>query len=299
MSADLRIIFERDVLGSVPGSSVALLAGLSLLACVGAGLCVWQERRFRRAKADFQKLRKDFTSANERAAGSKGEKTQVLRIALQSIGVPLKELRDDVERLAGAKGELSGDLQSTVARLQSEYARITDALRALEDLATLETRSRSLNLVPLNVGAVLLEAVAHVRSAADSRQVRVSVPAPTKTSTVLADADVLRRALENLLLDAIEVTPGRGTVTVSLFQAPDRVLVTVADEGPGTVVQDQATLLDQSGHSRPPLQAGNARLNLAMVHNLVKAMDGWLWSQGEPGRGTTHVIELPTARSGS
>ncbi len=281
----------QPLLAALPPQAWAPLVTVGA-AAVGAGIyAVRLKSQLLRMRSEFKKLRGDFTHANERAAGSRGEKNQLMRIALHTVATPLREAALDVSTLAAAPDLPAGHAE-IVARLQSAMTRVEEALKGLDELQALEARSRSVNAIPLNVGAVLHEAVLKVQPHAEHKGVRLSLPDPSKTSMGRADADVLRRVLENLIVDAVEVTPRGGTVSISIYQTSDRVLITVSDEGPGAAVDDQAALLDHSGNSRPPFHHLGARLNLAMVHNLIKAMDGWLWSQGEPGRGTTQVVEL-------
>ena len=269
-----------------------VVAGVATAA--GLAVAIWQQRRVKTLKNDFKKLRGDFTQANERAASARAEKAQVMRIANQHLAGPLREAHDRITSLATTSG-LSAEDAAAVNGLRENMQQLQQGLGALEQFQALENRSRAVTVLSLNVGAVLHEAVLKVQSHAQTKGVRLSLPDPSKTCLALADADLLRKAIESLLVDAIEVTPRESTVALSLYQTSDRVLITVSDEGPGSPVAEQAALLDHSGNSRPPFHQQDARLNLAMVHNLIKAMDGWLWSQGEPGRGTTHVIELSLA----
>lgn len=284
---------------SSPLAVTTIAAGLLLvasLAAFGAAtfVAVRQQRRCRELDSRYHRLHADFSRVNERAASYRGEKTQILRIATQDLAEPFTRLSAEIDGLKALVSQLPAECSSHVHQLGELSSRMRRAMGALKEIQILDERSQSLSLGPVNVGAVLTEAVAQIRRTAEGKQVRLSLPAPSNTSIAIADANVLRKSLENLIGDAIEVTPPGAAVSLSLYQTPDRVLITVSDEGPGAAVTDQAQLLSQSGHSRPPFETseGRARLNLAMVHNLIKAMDGWLWSQSEPGRGTTHVVEL-------
>lgn len=289
------LVIPAPCAGMATASTLAAVVAVLFLGAAAYG--VWTERRRRRLHQDYRRLRGDLTSAHEHAASLRGEKTQILRLAMQDLVAPLSQLSDDIEALAHAP--LPAPAATTLREVREDVARMRRALAALNELQALEDRSRSLILTGVNVGAVLLEAVANNREAAERKNVRLSVPAPHRTTLASADAEVLRKVFENLIHDAVEVTPGGSTVSLSVYQTSDRVLITVSDEGPGVSVADQAQLLSQSGNSRPPmgLPDNGPRLNLGMVHNLVKAMDGWLWTQGEPGRGTTHVVELSLARA--
>lgn len=274
-------------------ASFLLVTGLAAFGAA-AFVAVRQQRRSRELDNRYHRLHADFNRVNERAASYRGEKTQILRIATHDLAEPFGHLITEIEQLKALGGQLPAECGARVQQIGQLSSRMRKAMGALKEIQTLDERSQALSLGPVNVGAVLAEAVAHTHTAAEEKEVRLSLPAPSNTSIAIADANVLRKSLENLISDAIEVTPAGGAVSLSLYQTPDRVLITVSDEGPGAAVTDQAQLLSQSGHSRPPFETtdGRARLNLAMVHNLIKAMDGWLWSQSEPGRGTTHVVEL-------
>jgi signal transduction histidine kinase len=281
----------QTVLALSSGSIWSLL-GFAVIA--GTLASIWQQLRVRKLEERYRQLRTDLTAANERAASLRGEKVQILRVAVQEIATPVQQLGAHLDSLANGTN-LPHEQLLTIQQLQGDLKRVQSAVQAFEQLQTLETRSRSAVLTSVNVGAIVIEAITSAHPAADAKRVRLSSPASAHTCLAQADPQILRKALENLMRDAIEVTPAGGTVAISVYRTSDRVLVTVADEGPGTAVADQAMLLDQSGNSRPPFDGSSVRLNLAMVHNLVKAMQGYLWSQGDPGRGTTHVIELALA----
>jgi signal transduction histidine kinase len=191
-----------------------------------------------------------------------------------------------------ASNSLLDSLQSAAENAD----RIERGVSSLAEIQTLEDRSRSVLLGTINVNTVVMEAAAAAREAAEKKHIRISIPAPTKVSVARGDATILRKVLSALIFQAIEVSPSATAVSLSFYQTEDRVLITVSDEGPGAISTDQAHNLAQSGDSRPPfgvMGSSASALNLAMAHNLVKAMEGWLWSQSEPGRGTTHVLELP------
>lgn len=285
--------FTFPLLGETSLAAIGLVVGGAALVAGAIVVAVREHRERRQVQAGQLRLRSDMARVNERAESFRGEKNQILRIATQDLAHPVAQLCAEFEALSTLNPP-SPEVAVHVERAAEPLVRIRRSLTALKEIQALEERSQALTLVSVNVGAILLEAVSHAQNGASRKNVRLSLPSPTKTALAIADANVLRKTFENLIGDAIEVTPPGGAVSLSLYQTSDRVLVTVADEGPGAAVNDQAQLLGQSGHSRPPFASedGGARLNLAMVHNLIKAMDGWLWSQSEPGRGTTHVVEL-------
>ncbi len=284
--------------------SVALLAvsvpilvytiSITVLAA-GAGAALYQQiRGLKKLRAEYRKLRGDFTRANERAAGFRGEKAHILRLT-QETAQPLEDMKAALDQL-NQTSSLSSDALDAIQLMQEKLQAVRSSISALTEIQALEDRTRTITFGSVNVGAVLAEVVSSSRTLAAAKSIRLSLPASSKTSLARADTSLLRKVLSALIANAIEVSPQGSAVALSIYETNDRVLITVADEGPGPSVSDQAQLLSESGDSRPPLESSKgAPLNLAMIHNLVKAMEGWLWSQGDPGRGTTHVVELPLA----
>lgn len=274
---------------SVAGSCAALLVAS------GVGL-IFQEKRHRKLKAEYRRLRTDLTRANERAASSRGEKAHILRLTLEDLVAPLADLEAQLE---AAQERPARETVKLLPELQEKAERMRRALGSLQELQTLDHRSGSITFAAINVGGILLEAVSAAKNLAQQNGVRLSLPAATKGALARADARIMRKVLSNLLSQAIAVSPAGSAVSLSFYSTEDRVLITVSDEGPGATVIDQANMLSDSGESRPPMapETEGAALNLAMIHNLVGAMEGFFWSQSEPGRGTTHVIELPLTQA--
>lgn len=288
------IIFNSLPVAASLNAIIATIAGGAALA--GAGVfIVWRQKKSgRKLESDYQRLRVDFTRANERAASQRGEKAHMLRIVTQEMVDPFERLAKEIEALP-TDSTTPPSVTMRIEQLKAAVTQMRRGIAALQDLQKLEERSKALSVVEVNVGAILAEAVANAQAKAAAKNVRLLLPDPSRSCLAMADAPVLRKALENLINDAIAVTPPRGAVSFSVYQTADRVLMTVSDEGPGAPVSDRAQLLSESAHSAPPFATENGqepRLNLAMVLNLITAMNGFLWSQSEPGRGTTHVIEL-------
>jgi signal transduction histidine kinase len=259
---------------------------------------VIEHRRFVNARAELKRIRADYTRANERAASVRGEKGHILRIVQQEIATPLGTLRTQLDHARTRASEMmaGSTLLDSINSASQQAERIDFGVSSLAEIQTLDDRSRAVLLGTINVNTVVMEAAATAREAAEKKAIRISIPAPSKVSLARGDATILRKVVSALVFQAIEVSPTGAAVSLSFYQTEDRVLITISDEGPGAVSADQAHILAQSGDSRPSFGGAAANpspVNLAMAHNLVKAMQGWLWSQSEPGRGTTHVLELP------
>ncbi len=104
-----------------------------------------------------------------------------------------------------------------------------------------------------------------------------------------ADAELLHRALSNLLLNAMDAMPQGGTLTLRTRREGDRSYVEVSDSGIGLTPEECERLFTPYYTSK----AHGTGLGLAIVQSVISDHGGRINVRSEPGRGTTFIIELP------
>jgi signal transduction histidine kinase len=104
-----------------------------------------------------------------------------------------------------------------------------------------------------------------------------------------ADAELLHRAFSNLALNALDAMPQGGVLSMRTRQNRDRVVVEIADTGPGLTVEECERLFTPYYTSK----AHGTGLGLAIVQSVVSDHGGRISVHSEPGSGTTFMIELP------
>ncbi len=109
------------------------------------------------------------------------------------------------------------------------------------------------------------------------------------------DRGMLRRALSNLLDNALRFTPAGGEVRVHLAQGAQGVTLTVENSGEGIPAEVLPRLFDRFYRADPARHEGSsehAGLGLAITQSIVRAHGGRISCESEPGW-TRFVIELP------
>jgi nitrogen fixation/metabolism regulation signal transduction histidine kinase len=130
-------------------------------------------------------------------------------------------------------------------------------------------------------------------------QAQLEAPGRTKISCELqldphleplaADAELLHRAISNLVLNAMEAMPQGGTLTLRTRDDDGKVLIEVSDTGSGLTPEECERIFTPYYTSK---QYGTG-LGLAIVQSVISDHGGRIHVQSVPGRGTTFVIELP------
>jgi nitrogen fixation/metabolism regulation signal transduction histidine kinase len=111
-------------------------------------------------------------------------------------------------------------------------------------------------------------------------------------SRIAADPDLLRRALSNLVLNAVDAMPQGGTLTLKTIYTQSSARIEVSDTGSGLGQEECARLFTPYYTSK----LHGSGLGLAIVQSIVSDHHGTINVNSEPGEGTTFTIELPDNR---
>jgi two-component system NtrC family sensor kinase len=106
---------------------------------------------------------------------------------------------------------------------------------------------------------------------------------------IQADPDLLHRAVQNLILNALDAMPAGGTLTVRTQAAAGGVRVKISDTGKGLTKEECERLFTPYYTTK---QHGTG-LGLAIVQSVVSDHGGRISVESEPERGTTFRIDLP------
>ncbi|MDH5289814.1 MAG: HAMP domain-containing histidine kinase [Acidimicrobiia bacterium] len=235
------------------------------------------------------------TAVGERAR-SEDRLRQFVADASHELRTPVTTIRGYAElyRLGGLAEP--ADLSDAMRRTEQEAQRMG---RLVEDMLTLAKldQHRPLDRVVVDLGALATDAGRDAAAASPERSVTATVE-PGADLTITGDSDRLRQVLANVIGNALTHTPPTSAVTIGARRLPgDRILLTVADEGPG-MPPDVAARVTERFYRADPSRArsnGGSGLGMAIVEGIVAAHGGTVAIDSVPERGTTVSINLPVA----
>ena len=115
-----------------------------------------------------------------------------------------------------------------------------------------------------------------------------------------ADEEALRRAIRNLLENAVKYSPECRTVWVEGAVSDHRVSISVRDCGMGIDPREQRAIFQKFVRGNAAKKAGikGTGIGLSMVQQISEALGGEIRLESQPGAGSTFTIVLPLAGEG-
>ncbi len=242
-------------------------------------------------------------ASEEQARASEERMRRFVADASHELRTPLTSIRGFAELYRqGAVGSPE-ETARLMQRIESEGSRMGVLVEDLLQLARLD-QQRPLSLTPVDLAEVAGDAVHDARVLQPGRPIGLYLEESlTEVPVVLGDEARLRQVVGNLVTNALVHTPPTARVSVSIGEdtsdGGDRVVLRVADEGPGMPPEDAARVFERfyrADASRSRV-AGGTGLGLSIVAALVAAHGGDVALDTAPGRGAVFTVRLP--RSGS
>ena len=224
-----------------------------------------------------------FAAQRQFVADASHELRNPLAIIRTNVDVALADPRADPE-----------DLRHTIAVVKRASDRMA---RLVDDLLALARRQEpTLEHEPVDLGAAVAEASDDFVVPAAARNI-VLDRAIAPGVIVTGDRDALKRAVANLLENAVRLAPEGSRVRLATGSEGDRAWVAVADEGPGIAPEDQPHVFDRfwrADKARSRADGGTG-LGLAIVRQIAESHGGQVRLQSKVGVGSSFVIWLPVA----
>jgi two-component system sensor histidine kinase PilS (NtrC family) len=208
---------------------------------------------------------------------------------------PLASIRSAVEQLS--RNRVSGDDRAVLERLVlTESDRLSRLLSEFLDYSGLKMSERE----EIDLHSVVRGCLVVVKQHPDTGGVNITAELDDGPIPMVGDADLIHRALFNLVLNGAQAAGPGGRVKVSLSDERSRpsprgtaiqhpVRLTVSDSGEGIVTDTHSRIFDPFFTTKP----GGSGLGLAVVHRAVEAHAGATFVEKGPEGGAQFVIFLP------
>jgi len=219
------------------------------------------------------------------AAPKQGEKPFV------SVGSAVNE-ETDVCIIEAMKvfNEIQSEVSGQIDILSKEVLRLDRVVKTFLDFS----RPVEVHLEDVDLSALTREVIEFVTPQAKGTNIQVEFSAPAEPAFMRGDSDLLKQAVLNLVINAVDAMPEGGQLRVSLERGraektDDKLILEVSDTGPGILPE----LRDKVFQLYFTTKLGGSGIGLAMTYRAVQLHNGTISFKSEADRGTTFRLEFP------
>lgn len=188
------------------------------------------------------------------------------------------------------------ELYEYAANIEKSGNRLLKLLNNVIDLSSLEANSLRLNIIPVNLQAVINNTCNQYIVLAREKNLIFKSKIDPELRPVLADEKNLEKVLMQIVDNAIQYTE-KGFVTLSAVYDPDNDidLMEIKDTGPGIDKKHQKLLFEigAAGDDEQLKYDEGTGIGLKLAKKLMDLMKGGMILESEPGAGTTFRLSLP------
>jgi len=260
----------------------------------------WDTRATVSSSDEIGQLARDFNGMTEQLVEQRDRMIQAERVAawrelarrlaheLKNPLFPLQITIENLQRARDASPEQFDEVfRESTSTLLAELGHLKTIIGRFSDFAKMPAPQ----LEPVDINQLAREVVQLFEPqlhAPGRPAVETQLMLAENLGDLSADPEQLRRALRNLVLNALDAMPGGGQLTVRTTRSDSKIAVEVSDTGEGLTPEECNRLFTPYYTTK---QHGTG-LGLAIVQSVVSDHKGTITVRSEPGKGTTFRIEL-------
>jgi len=245
--------------------------------------------------AAFNQMTRHLTEQRERLVQSERVAAwrELARRLAHELKNPLFPLQITVENMRRARDQYPEQFDEVfregAATLLAELANLKTIINRFSDFSKMPAPE----LRPTKVNEIVRAVMKLVDGQLVGQKVQPRIELDDTLGPVDADPAQLHRALQNLVLNALDAMPSGGVLTVRTGRSDGSVRLEIADTGSGLTKEECERLFTPYYTTK---QHGTG-LGLAIVQSVVSDHGGRISVESEPGRGSTFRIELQNGTS--
>ena len=180
------------------------------------------------------------------------------------------------------------------SRMQTEAKRLSDLVQEIINLSRIQDEDPLKNAVSFLLSDLVLQAIDESRLAAESREIKIDFIRNNEV-TILGDESQLEMAISNLIENAINYSPDKTTVVVSLNKVDGLAELKVKDQGIGISEENRERIFERFYRVDPARSraTGGTGLGLSIVKHIITNHGGDITVWSEQGEGSTFTMRLP------
>ena len=221
-------------------------------------------------------------------------KNEFISSVSHELRTPLTSIKGWVETMQAIDDPTDENYRKGLAIIGSEAGRLYNMVEELLDFSRLQNGHMTVQRQPLDLVAETTDAVLFLEPRCEQGGLILDYSEPEQMIPVLGDPDRLRQVFINVMDNAVKYSVPGGRITVKVWAGRKKAFVEVIDQGRGIPPEDLENVKTKFYKGRNAVRGSG--IGLALVDELMDAMDGSLDIHSTLGRGTVVTLGLPLYR---
>jgi two-component system heavy metal sensor histidine kinase CusS len=239
---------------------------------------------------ELQPLAAAFNNMTGRLESSFTRLSQFSADLAHEFRTPIGNMRGEAE-VALTRARLPNDYRAVIESSVEEYDRLSGMIDNLLFLARSETADAPIQCSLFDAGAAVAKIADFFETALQEQDIKISCLGECE---VYAEPILFRRAVSNLVSNAVRVTAPGGTVSISIVTGESASKIAVTDSGRGIPSEHLSRVFDRFYRVDASRNSKGNGLGLALVRSIMQIHKGEASIVSEVGRGTTVTLTFPT-----
>ncbi|MBO8165031.1 MAG: HAMP domain-containing protein [Brevibacillus sp.] len=259
-------------------------------------------REFHMLASQFNEMSRKLEKSFRQLQASEASRRELVANVSHDLRTPLASIQSFVEALQDDVIKDEETFQRYLRTIKLETKRLSSLIDDLFHLSRLESGMEEFRPEPFYADSLILETLQGLTIQIEEKQIQVAVDIPERLPPVLVMPEKIRRAIANLVENAIRHSPVGGLITIRVEETDDSFIkVSIADKGEGIPAAEQARIFERfyrtdKARSRAK---GGAGLGLAIVRAIVFEHQGSLGVESAVGQGSCFWFTIPKATPSS
>jgi two-component system, NtrC family, sensor histidine kinase GlrK len=224
---------------------------------------------------DLERLARQLEWLRQRLLELAHERNRFLRHMSHELKTPLANIREGTELLMdGAVGELDSNQREVAAILRENGIKLQRMIENLLSFSAWQASSVGLDATEFRLRPLVKQVLENQQLTLLSQRVRLEVR--VDDVTLLADRGKIRLILENLVSNAVKYSPKGGNIHLQARADGPKLILDVADSGPGILPEDRDHIFDAfyTGRAAKSTAVKGTGIGLSVVLEFVSAHGG-------------------------
>ena len=237
----------------------------------------------------------ELTDKNIRLSELNEEKNNILGVVAHDMRAPLNRVAGLTELISQEPENLSDSQLQYLSLISKVVNDAREMVQGILDVKSIENKDFQPSNEPVNVDNLLNDLLTGFEKEANKKDIDIQISSDTGYHVIPSDKFLLERIFDNLISNAIKYSFPGTQVEINIRENKEKLRISIRDEGEGISEEEQKKLFQpfQKLSTRPTGGESSSGLGLSIVKSLVEALQGKVWCQSAPGKGSVFYVEMP------